>query len=169
MAYPSSALKAGDRLPDVEAIGSGGKSVRLRALSNDRPLLLVFVRCTYCTGCMAYARHLAEWTPRLNEASLSVALCLTEGWKAVHRWAEEDKMPMVVLADVSREASKQLGIYKALGFDSFRQARPSAFLVDPSGEIRWSSVFPEDEEKAPKLDDYLALADRVRGALSANS
>ena len=71
---------------------------------------------------------------------------------------------MLVLADESRQASKALGIYKAMGFDSFRQARPSAFLVDATGTIRWSGIFPVDEEKAPKLDDYLALAARLFGA-----
>jgi peroxiredoxin Q/BCP len=151
-------LRAGKRMPDVAALADGGKTVRLRDLVRDKPLLLVFVRCTYCTGCMAYAKHLKEWTARLKDAGLSVALCLTEGWRAVHEWARADEMPMIVLADESREASKEFGVYKALGFDSLRHARPSAFMIDRSGTVRWSTIFPDEEDKAPKLEDYLKVA-----------
>lgn len=160
-------LGPGEPLPDVTAIGRGGAEVKLRELCRDAPLLLVFVRCTYCTGCMEYAGHLKEWTQGLRDANLTVALCLTEGWKSVHKWAESERVPMTVLADESRQASKALGIYKALGFDSFRQARPSAFLVAPGGTIRWSAVFPEDESKAPRLDDYVGLAAKLFGGGAA--
>ncbi len=154
-------LGPGDRVPNVAVYGDHGRTLQIRDLTKDRPTLLVFVRCTYCTGCMAYAKHMAEWTQSLKDANLNVLFALTEDWKPVFKWASEDKIPMTVLADERRKLAKAFGVYKTLGFDSFRHARPSAFLIDnKTGTIRWSTVFPDNEELAPKLKDYLDLANR---------
>ena len=69
----------------------------------------------------------------------------------VKRYIEDTGLPFDVLIDDARETVKAYGVWHCVGFDAWNIARPSLFLIDRSGIIRYVFVadyqteFPEHE------------------------
>jgi peroxiredoxin Q/BCP len=110
---------------------------------------------------MSYVARLATSLPKLDQAGVGFALVVCENRRKVRPWQLETKPEYTVLLDEERQVARDFGVYKAFGFDSFRMARPSAFLIDRERTIRYALVF-EDEETAPSVEDYIDVA-RARG------
>jgi peroxiredoxin len=72
--------------------------------------------------------------------------------EAVRRYIEESGLPMDVLIDESRDVLKAYGVWHRVGIDAWNIARPSLFIVDRDGRIRYSFIadkqheFPSGEE-----------------------
>jgi peroxiredoxin len=49
-------------------------------------------------------------------------------------------LPFPLLSDTHRSVMQAYDVYNALSYDAFRIAHPSAFIIDPSGIIRYSYV-----------------------------
>jgi len=70
----------------------------------------------------------------------------------VKRYIEDTGLPFDILVDDSRETVKAYGVWHPIGFDAWNIARPSLFLIDRGGIIRYAFVadvqteFPEHEE-----------------------
>ncbi len=75
----------------------------------------------------------------------------------VKRYIEDTGLPFDVLIDDSRETVKAYGVWHPAGFDAWNIARPSLFLIDRAGTIRYAFVadvqteFPEHEEIVEEL------------------
>jgi peroxiredoxin len=67
----------------------------------------------------------------------------------VKRYIEDTGLPFDVLIDDTRETVKAYGVWHRVGFDAWNIARPSLFLIDRDGVIRYVFVadfqteFPE--------------------------
>jgi len=72
--------------------------------------------------------------------------------EAVRRYVEETGLPFNVMIDESRDVLKAYGVWHRVGLDALNIARPALFIVDPTGNIRYSFVadkqheFPSHEE-----------------------
>jgi peroxiredoxin len=89
---------------------------------------------------------------------VSVVVVVAQRSEPVRRYIEETGLPFNILIDESREVLKAYGVWHAVGLDAWNIARPALFLIDPSGEIRYSFVadrqneFPAHEEIKRKLE-----------------
>jgi peroxiredoxin len=89
---------------------------------------------------------------------VSVVVVVAQRSEPVRRYIEETGLPFNILIDESREVLKAYGVWHTVGLDAWNIARPALFLIDPSGEIRYSFVadrqdeFPTQEEIKRKLD-----------------
>jgi peroxiredoxin Q/BCP len=81
-----------------------------------------------------------------------VVAVVAQSSTAVRRYVEDKGLPFNILIDESREVSKAYGVWQRIGIDAWNIARPSLFLVEPTGKIRYSFVgarqdeFPAHEE-----------------------
>jgi peroxiredoxin len=107
---------------------------------------------------MQYVARVVTWTPELKAAGLVPVLVMTDLRPRVDGWVRATAAPFAVLVDESRKLSRQFGVYKMLGFDSFRMARPSAFIIDRAARVRHAVVFRNEQEGAPPLEEYLRVA-----------
>ena len=75
----------------------------------------------------------------------------------VKRYIEDTGLPFDILIDDARETVKAYGVWHPVGFDAWNVARPSLFLIDRTGTIRYAFVadvqteFPEHEEIVGEL------------------
>ncbi len=75
----------------------------------------------------------------------------------VKRYIEDTGLPFDILIDDARETVKAYGVWHPVGFDAWNVARPSLFLIDRAGTIRYAFVaefqteFPEHEEIVQEL------------------
>lgn len=67
----------------------------------------------------------------------------------VRRYIEDTGLPFDILVDDGREVVKAYGVWQRVGIDAWNVAKPSLFLIDPDGIIRyvfvadWQTEFPE--------------------------
>ena len=67
----------------------------------------------------------------------------------VKRYVEDQGLPFDILIDDSREVVKAYGVWHRVGFDAWNIAKPSVFLIDREGIVRYVFVadfqteFPE--------------------------
>jgi methyl-accepting chemotaxis protein len=64
----------------------------------------------------------------------------------VRRYIEETGLPFNILIDESREVLKAYGVWHRVGLDAWNIARPSVFLIDRSGSIRYSFIADRQDE-----------------------
>jgi peroxiredoxin len=87
---------------------------------------------------------------------------VTQRSEKVKRYIEETGLPLNVLIDDARDTVKAYGVWHRVGLDAWNIARPSLFLIDREGIIRyvfvadWQTEFPEHAlilEELGKLGD----------------
>ncbi len=80
----------------------------------------------------------------------------------MRRFARGLTLPFPLLADPDRAAIRRYGVYVRASFESWNIARPSVFLVDPGGRIRFISVGSHQRDW-PDSGDLLAIIDGAYG------
>ena len=55
-------------------------------------------------------------------------------------YLEKKPLPFVMLIDEDREVMKAFEVFNRLSWDAYRMAHPSAFLIDPEGQVCYSFV-----------------------------
>lgn len=87
---------------------------------------------------------------------------LAQAAEPVRRYVEETGLPFNVLVDETRDVARAYGVYHRVALDAWNTARPSVFLIDRDGSIRYSYVssnqreYPGPEEILKVVDDLLA-------------
>ncbi len=96
--------------------------------------------------------HIQELHPELERRGARAVVILAQKRRAIREFLEENPYPFPVLADERREVAKEYGVYVRVNFESIHIARPSVFVLDGEGIIRYifiSSIqteYPRDEE-----------------------
>jgi thioredoxin-dependent peroxiredoxin len=122
---------SGDRAPDFELAGTGGRTYRLSDHAGE-PVVVVFYPADNSPVCTLQLRSYSE---DLNafEALGATVLCLSPQDVDSHeRFAEENDLRVPLLADLGAKVGESYNILGPLGF-----YRRSVFVVDPGGTIRF--------------------------------
>ena len=121
------------------------------------PVILAFHRGTWCPNCRTRFAELAMNAPEYAAMGWQVVAVVAQSSTAVRRYVEDRGLPFNILIDGSREVAKAYGVWQRIGLDAWNIARPSLFLIEPSGRIRYSFVsrnqaeFPGHEEILKEL------------------
>ena len=79
----------------------------------------------------------------------------------VRLYFEETGLPFNILVDTSRDVLKAYGVWHAVGLASWNIARPSLFLIDRTGAIRYSFVARRQDE-FPSHDEIMKAVTRLK-------
>ena len=74
----------------------------------------------------------------------------------VRRYIEETGLPFNILVDESREVLKTYGVWHRVGLDAWNIARPSLFILDRTGAVRYSFIGDKQDE-FPTHEEILAV------------
>jgi peroxiredoxin len=116
------------------------------------PVLLAFHRGTWCPNCRTRFSEVAINAHAYEARGWQVVAVVAQSSTAVRRYVEDKGLPFNILIDESRDVLKAYGVWHRFGLDAWNIARPSLFLIEPSGKIRYSFVaarqdeFPSHEE-----------------------
>lgn len=75
----------------------------------------------------------------------------------VKEYLETHPYPFPVLADEKRVVVKEYGVYVRVNFESVHIARPSVFVLDASGHVRYVFIASVQTEYPPDEDIMAAL------------
>lgn len=101
--------------------------------------------------------HIQELLPELEARGARAVVILAQKRKAIREFLEENSYPIPVLADEKRQVSKDYGVYVKVNFESFNIARPSTFVLDAEGIIRYIFIASIQTEYPPDGDILAAL------------
>ena len=139
MAETANALSVGDRIPDFDLPGSGGRRIRLAALLG-KPFVLYFYPKADTSGCTQEAREfMAASTGHIPVIGVS-----RDPIKAVEAFAGKLGLSIILASDEDGSLSDSFGVWvqKSMYGRSFMGIERSSFLVGADGRIAqaWRKV-----------------------------
>ena len=163
------ALKVGDTAPDFILPDAQGEPVRLRALLDQGPVVVVFYRGGWCPYCNLHLRGFQSRLPAFRELGATVVAISPQLPDNSLSTREKDELAFPVLSDVGNKVARQFGIVFELsdklvelyrqfghaledfnGADGSRELPvPATFLLDGEGVIRLAHV---DVDYTRRLD-----------------
>ena len=93
---------------------------------------------------------------------MQVVAVVAQSSEKVRRYIEETGLPFDILIDESREVLKAYGVWHRVGLDAWNIARPSVFVIDQEGKIRYSFIADRQDEfpSSAEIDTALDGLDR---------
>jgi peroxiredoxin len=160
MAHENAVLKVGDpapefAMPDVLT----GETVKSADLLGS-PVLLYFARGTWCPTCRRWMDQMARRLPELQKRGVRAIAVVAQKSASAAADLKDSPYPFPVLSDASRTVVKQYGVYVRANFESINIARPSTFVLDAKGVVRFMHVASIQFEFA-SWDDILATIDSL--------
>lgn len=133
--------KAGDFINEnLEVKFSNGRNVKVSELTKNAPLLLVFIKGTWCPFCRLHMQRLRLWAEKLkNKATIIVVS--SESMEVIQNWQKSNSFSYLFCADDLGELASEFGVW----IDYMGFAQVSTFLVENGGKIRASFVNRRDE------------------------
>ena len=71
---------------------------------------------------------------------------MAQSSEPVRTYIEESGLPFNILVDESREVLKAYGVWHRVGLDAWNIARPSVFVLDRTGAVRYSFIGDRQDE-----------------------
>jgi peroxiredoxin len=103
--------------------------------------------------------HIRKIMPEFDARDFRVLGILAQDMKKVQEYMEGKDYPFPLLVDEKRTLVKEYGVHVKANFESYNIARPSDFVLDTEGTIRYFYVgshqmdFPKDEELFEVLEE----------------
>ena len=150
-------LKEGDAAPDIFLPATNGVEVSLRACIIEGPVLVEFIRGTWCPNGRKRLDALAGARAAFREEHARVLVVVCEDPFSVERYFAAHPSPLTVLIDRERRVARAYGAYQRFGLGSWNIARPASFVIDRAGFIRRVFVAKLPIEAAPVAELLAAI------------
>ncbi len=168
-------LSQGDSVPDVTLRTEEAQEVRLRALIEEKPTVLIFYRGGWCPFCSRHLSALVEIEDDLNAAGIQMLAIGMDQPSKIKETPNRESMHYTLLSDSDAAAAEAFGIaftvpdelvkkYKeeyqvdleaASGRTHHKLPHPSVFVVNTNGVIQFAHV---NEDYKQRLDPQEILA-----------
>lgn len=125
-------LKVGDRAPDFQLDGPGGRTVRLSDYLGKKNVVVFFYPKDETAGCTVEACSFRDSHQDFVDAGAEVIGISADSAASHERFATRHQLPMLLLTDSDGAVAARYGVRKALGFIPGRVT----FLIDRTGVIR---------------------------------
>lgn len=149
-------LRPGDAAPEFDLPTADGKRLSLKDLKG-RPLLLFFLRGTWCPNCKKLMARLgADWDEFASRGLglVCIAAQKIDGMTGARKFVEERGYRFPILFDEKRRVVRAYGVYRPIGLDALHIAHPAVFLIDSRQKIRWIAVSPNQTTR-PSTSEIL--------------
>jgi peroxiredoxin len=169
----SSALKVGQRAPDVTLPNARGQDIALSALWIERPLIVVFYRGGWCPYCNLELRAWQEKLADVNAQGARIVAISPQTPDNSLSTAEKNALAFEVLSDSSLDAARGFGVafdmppelinlYASVGNDlpvlngngRWTLPVPATFVIDTNGIVQYAHVDVDYRNRA-EPDDVL--------------
>src|SRR5712692_11221345 len=95
--------------------------------------------------------QLASEYPKIKKRGAELLVLAAQSPKGVmgdvEKFVTKHQLPFPLLLDTTRAVSKAYGIHHLIGVDAINIARPSAFIIDRSGKVRFIFVSSHQKER----------------------
>lgn len=126
-------LNAGDRAPEFELPGTGGKTYRL-ADYRGRKLVLAFYPGDFTAVCTKQFCSYRDQSDKLDELGADVLGISPQSVESHERFVEEKRLNVPLLADEDKSVARAYGVLAG------PMVRRAIFVIDEEGIVRYRKV-----------------------------
>lgn len=145
----SNKLDSGQATPDFYLEAINGERLHLWDCLVQGPVLIEFLRGTWCPNARKRLQELAEAREQFRQLWTRILVVVCEDPFTVQRYFERVPTPLTVLMDVERQTARDYGVHVRFGLNGWNVARPSSFLIDRAGYLRHIFVSRRQTETCP--------------------
>ena len=127
-------VHVGDRAPEFELVGTGGKTFRLSEY-RGKWVILAFYPGDFTPVCTRQFCSYRDGDDRLDELGVEVLGISPQSVDSHDRFAAKHDLTVPLLADEDREVIRAYGVGAPGGL-----VRRSIFIVDPGGVVRYRHI-----------------------------
>ena len=157
-------LGLGSRAPDFR-LGAANSS-RVHTLSDwtvKGPLVLEFLRGTWCHNCRKRLPELEKFQTVLWQAGASLVCIAAEKrdgiWKP-EEFLRENRISFPFLLDEDRAVIKAYGLFHRVGLDAWNIAHPATLVIDGEGRVRYIYKGVGQSDRAP-MEEVLKAVHKI--------
>ena len=160
------AVKTGDAAPDFTLPNAVGEDVKLSALLEEGPVVMIWYRGEWCPYCNIYLEDIQEHVEEFKEAGAQVVAISPE--KPDNSWRMQDRLKLKfhVLSDMGSKVAKEYGVaytlppkiaeYYQKGFDlhavnedeSNILPLAASYVIGQDGKITYAYLNADYRERA---------------------
>jgi peroxiredoxin len=159
-ARPGGPVQIGSSAPLFFLKTPNGVEVSLSALLLEGAVVVEFIRGTWDPNSRLRLKDLAAVSEAFRELKARLTIIVCERPAHVARYLEEHPTPLTVLVDDDRVVARSYGILQRFSLPRWNIARPSTFVVDPCGFVRYVYVAPL-QIHAARLEEVLDALRRL--------
>lgn len=126
------ALPLDSTIKDWELNLSTNQDIKISKIAENGPLLLVFIRGTWCPFCQIHMKNLAIWASKLHEKRGTVIIVSSETKQHLQSWLDIHPTPFPFASDSNNSLADYFGV--RILPNTFSQA--ATFLIDSDLTIR---------------------------------
>ena len=150
-------IKVGDPAPDIFLDAANGQEISLRAALLEGPVLVEFIRGTWCPSAQKRMEELNRARAAFRDARTRVMVVAGENPAAARCYFAEHPTPLTVLLDGERAVVRSFGVHQRFGMGAWNVARPASFLIDRAGFVRLVFVARLPTEALPVAEILAAI------------
>ena len=129
---PSPQLEEGSIAPNIKINIVGGLRTSLAALTEDAPVLLNFIKGTWCPFCQAHMRGLTQWLASLKDRHVNVIVISSELEDVIKAWTRYNAVTFSFANLPNRDDFLLFGVNIA----DHDFPRPATFLIETGLKVR---------------------------------
>ncbi|MFT6632688.1 MAG: peroxiredoxin [Bacteriovoracaceae bacterium] len=123
---------AGTLIQDKTILLSSKRKVLIKELVKNGPLLLTFIRGTWCPFCRLHMQRLRDWAGKLEGRNGSIIVLSSEPISEINQWLESNPVPYMFASDEGSELADYFGV--RVKPNKFFQA--ATFIIDSDLTVR---------------------------------
>jgi peroxiredoxin len=137
----SAVPQPGDKAFDFDFELTSGQKVSLTDLNSRSPVLLNFIKGTWCPFCQRHLYNLRSWQNKFSYRNITLLVISNEPTEALRAWARDNEIKYLF------GSIKDTLVFSKYGVDIANHdfARPATFLIEKGMVIRFSYTGVREE------------------------
>lgn len=144
--------KVGDFINDYTLTLSSYREINTSEILQKGPLLLIFIRGTWCPFCRMHMKRIRDWIENLEQKKGTAIIVSSEPIEVLQTWLENNPMSYLFASDPKMKLAKDFGVYIAPR--DFSQA--ATFLIDIDKRIRLAYRGKRTKKNFNAIEDALS-------------
>lgn len=143
----SNIVKTGEKIEgDFKLVLSGNRIISFEDVLKNGPLLLVFIKGTWCPFCQIHLQRLREWAESIKSKVTTIVVS-SEDIDTISKWLKDNPSTYLFASDKSGAAAKKFRVW----LDEKNYSQAATFLVDIDKQIRFSFAGKRDQDKTKMM------------------
>lgn len=144
-------LQLDEKVKDWELLLTSNRKAPISSIVQNGPLLLIFIRGTWCPFCRIHMKKLREWVDKLSGKKATIIVVSSEPVDTIREWLNKNSFPYLFASDEKFLLSDYFGV--RIAPQNFSQA--ATFLIDSNLSVRLAYAGKRTKKNFDAMDDAL--------------
>ncbi|OUR95815.1 hypothetical protein A9Q84_15045 [Halobacteriovorax marinus] len=145
-------LQLDETISDWDIKLSNNQEAKISSIVKNGPLLLIFIRGTWCPFCRMHMSRLNTWKRKLSGKNATIIVVSSESTDLIRQWLDKNPMPYLFASDSQSELADYFGVR----FENNDFSQAATFLIDSNLSIRLAYKGKRTKGNFDAIEDTLA-------------